>query len=36
MRKIHCVRCGKPINEGEDAVRRKHFTGFTVVLDVLH
>lgn len=28
MRKVHCVRCGKTINEDEDAVRRKHFTGF--------
>lgn len=28
MRKVHCVRCGKIINEGEDAVRHKHFTGF--------
>ena len=28
MRKVHCVRCGKSINEGEEAIRRIHFTGF--------
>ena len=28
MRRVHCVRCGKSIYEGEEAVRRKHFTGF--------
>ena len=28
MRRVHCIRCGKIINEGEEAVRRKHFTGF--------
>lgn len=28
MRKVHCVKCGKTINEGEDSVRHKHFTGF--------
>lgn len=28
MRNVHCVRCGKQINEGDEAVRHKHFTGF--------
>lgn len=28
MRYITCCRCGKRINEGEPAVRRKGFTGF--------
>lgn len=28
MRKVHCVRCGKTIIEGEDAIRHKHLTGF--------
>ena len=28
MRKVHCVRCGKKINEGELAVRHRHLTGF--------
>lgn len=28
MRKVHCVRCGKQINEGNEAVRHKYFTGF--------
>ena len=28
MRRIHCVKCGKQINEGDEAVRRKYFTGF--------
>ena len=28
MRKVHCVRCEKSINEGEEAIRRIHFTGF--------
>ena len=28
MRKVLCVRCRKPINEGENAVRHRHFTGF--------
>ena len=28
MRKVHCVRCGKKINEGDEAVRHKYRTGF--------
>ena len=28
MRKVLCVRCRKPIVEGENAVRHRHFTGF--------
>ena len=28
MRKVHCVRCNKQINEGDEAVRHRHFTGF--------
>lgn len=28
MRKVLCVRCRKPITEGENAVRHRHFTGF--------
>lgn len=28
MRKVYCVRCGKKISEGEDAIRHKYFTGF--------
>ena len=28
MRRVHCVRCGKSINEGEEAIRHRHFTGF--------
>ena len=28
MRNVHCVRCGKIIKEGEEAVRHKHLTGF--------
>lgn len=25
---VHCARCGKPIAEGQEAVRRKHYTGW--------
>lgn len=28
MRKVHCIRCGKKINEGDEAVRHKYQTGF--------
>ena len=28
MRKVHCIYCGKPIYEGETAIRHRHFTGF--------
>ena len=27
MRKVHCIYCGKPIYEGETAIRHKYFTG---------
>ena len=28
MKYAHCVRCGKQINEGSIAIRRKGWTGF--------
>ena len=39
MRKIHCVKCRKAINEGEVAIRHKGWTGFycsykCLVLDI--
>ena len=28
MRKVHCLYCGKEINEGEQAVRHNLYAGF--------